>query len=633
MNGIQLCLVLGLVVCSLGLTPNTFLNSDDFKRLEELFQGHLTAKKDLQSVHYAALGVKVIGKVASNAQDVCKYLKSQVTQEPTDLYYVAKAAAALPGCKLTMPADVVQNLQKSASDKATVSELYHSTGALLALGNTINSKTISQTLQVALKKDDSVLNLGYAFHLAAELDGDLTPFLDRVEDAVVQADEVDHKYLQYEGGVGITSTVVTGAYRLAEKANKRPAITDEQAVKFANYLVNRKAIQSVKGAYHLVNGLTMFCTNKFHLPAVVSLASSAALSSAKPKLTVQVTDLLGRPLPHDITLLAESATRQEDDAVVVSKSPFTPSKSDKSQFELDMLASTPGRGFYRLVVSAKPSKPDARLIGNTGAELRVKVLTQMSLENVELGVTDSDQTSAPRMNTVVQHSKLATVLEADVHQKLVLKFTILDKQTKKPMRCHQAFVRLEHQKTGRELIFVAEPDNSLVYKLDVSVDAQAKKPGVRAGKYAVQLMIGDPVVDNALAWTLADVVLQFPDGDKADPVDIYAPKPEIKHTFREPEPRPAAVISSVFTGLVLAPLLVMLILWARVGINVRQFPISLSAIGFLAGIGAIFALYVGFWLQLNMFTTVKYLFGIGVVTFLCGHDTLARLAAKRKQKV
>ena len=47
-------------------------------------------------------------------------------------------------------------------------------------------------------------SLGYAFHLAAELDGDLTPFLDRIEDAVVQADEVDQKFLQYEGGVGIT---------------------------------------------------------------------------------------------------------------------------------------------------------------------------------------------------------------------------------------------------------------------------------------------------------------------------------------------------------------------------------------------------------------------------------------------
>ena len=41
-------------------------------------------------------------------QDVCKYLKSQATQETTDLYYVAKAAAALPGCKLTIPADTIQ---------------------------------------------------------------------------------------------------------------------------------------------------------------------------------------------------------------------------------------------------------------------------------------------------------------------------------------------------------------------------------------------------------------------------------------------------------------------------------------------------------------------------------------------
>ena len=60
------------------------------------------------------------------------------------------------------------------------------------------------------------------------------------------------------------------------------------------------------------------------------------------------------------------------------------------------------------------------------------------------------------------------------------------------------------------------------------MDAQARKAGVRAGKYAVQLLIGDPVVDNALSWTLADVVLQFADADKADPADVYAPKPEIQ---------------------------------------------------------------------------------------------------------
>ncbi|XP_037081679.1 dolichyl-diphosphooligosaccharide--protein glycosyltransferase subunit 2-like [Pollicipes pollicipes] len=633
MSLFQIFVLLFLVGTCVTLTPSTFLSTEDFKRLETLFEGHLSAKKDVQSVYYGALGSKLIGKPIPHAQEVCRYLKSQVDTDATNLFFVAKAAAALPGCKLTVPADTVQALQRSVGDKAQVSDLYHAVGALRALSEKINSKAVSQALQAALKKDDGVLNLGYAFHLASELDGELAPFLDRIEDAVVQADEVDQKYLQYEGGVGITSTIVTGAYRLAEKANKRPAITDEQAIKFANYLVNRKSIQSLKGAYHLLNGLTMFCSNKFHLPVVMSLASPAALSSARPRLAVQVTDLLGRPLTHDLTLLADSATRLQDDAVVISKSPFAPSKADKSLFELDMLASTPGRGFYRLVVSARPSKPDARLIGHTGAELRVKVLTQMTVDAVELGVVDADQTTAPRTNRLVQHSKLGSVLEADTHQKLLLKFTILDKQTKKPMRCHQAFVRLAHKETGDEVVFVAEPDASLVYKFDMEVGAQTKKFAARSGAYEMQLIVGDPVVDNAFSWTMADVVLQFAEAARARPADLYQPKPAIRHEFRAPEPRPSAVISTVFTALVAVPLLVMLLLWARIGINVSHFPISLSAVGFLAGIGGIFALYYCFWLQLNMFATVKYLFGLGVVTFLCGHDALARLAAQRKQKV
>jgi len=632
MKGVCISLVLLLAGTCLSLTPSSFLNTADFKRLEDLFDGHLSARKDIQSVHYAALGAKLVGKKVSNSQDVCKYLKSKVDTDASNLYFIAKAAAALPGCKLTIPADTIQVLQKAAVDKAGVPELYQAVGALLALGEKVNSKTVSAALQSALKKDDSVLSLGYAFHVASELEGDVGAFMDRVEDAVVQADEVDGQYLQYEGGVGITSTIVSGAYRLAERAGKRPAITDEQALKFANYLINRKSIQSLKGAYHLVNGLTMFCTNKFHLPVVVSLASPAALSPRQPRLTVQVTDLLGRPLAGDLSLLAESATRLSDDAVVVSKSPFTPSKTDKSMYELDMLASTPGRGFYRLVVSAKPSKPDGRLIGNTAAQLRVKVLTQMSIESVELAVADSDQATASRTHQIAQFSKLGSVLEADSQQKLLLKFTVLDKQTKKPMRCHQAFVRLAEKETGREVVFVAEPDAQLVYRFDMSLSAQAKRFQSRSGLYAVELILGDPVIENAAAWTMADVRLQFSDQPPKDADSLYTPRPTIQHKFREPEARPSPFISTIFTGLVGVPLLVMLILWARIGVNISNFPISLAGIGFVAGIGGIFSLYYCFFLQLDMFATVKYLFGLGVVTFLCGHSTLAKLAANRKPK-
>jgi oligosaccharyltransferase complex subunit delta (ribophorin II) len=45
----------------------------------------------------------------------------------------------------------------------------------------------------------------------------------------------------------------------------------------------------------------------------------------------------------------------------------------------------------------------------------------------------------------------------------------------------------------------------------------------------------------------------------------------------------------------------------------------------------IFLLFGVFWLQLNMFQTIKYLLGIGIVTFLCGNKLLAKIASDRKQ--
>ena len=97
----------------------------------------------------------------------------------------------------------------------------------------------------------------------------------------------------------------------------------------------------------------------------------------------------------------------------------------------------------------------------------------------------------------------------------------------------------------------------------------------------------------------------------------------------EPEPRPPAAVSSLFTLLCLAPVLIMLVLWLRLGVNISNFPFSLYALGFHVGLGGIFGLYYYFWLQLNMFTTVKYLMMVGVVTFLCGNKMLVGIAEKR----
>ena len=76
--------------------------------------------------------------------------------------------------------------------------------------------------------------------------------------------------------------------------------------------------------------------------------------------------------------------RQSDGAVVMSKSKMNPSDAP-TFYEIDLMAVKPGKGFYELTLTSTPSKANAKLTGNEGALLLVKVLGTVSLENVEIG--------------------------------------------------------------------------------------------------------------------------------------------------------------------------------------------------------------------------------------------------------
>lgn len=47
-------------------------------------------------------------------------------------------------------------------------------------------------------------SLGYAFHVAAAIGTEGKAVFDRIQDAIAQADEVDSRFLQFEGGLSIT---------------------------------------------------------------------------------------------------------------------------------------------------------------------------------------------------------------------------------------------------------------------------------------------------------------------------------------------------------------------------------------------------------------------------------------------
>ena len=522
---------------------------------------------------------------------------------------------------------------KTALSGSTVSPIFHGVLASSDLGLNLDASSISKSLSSALKKDDSLLSLGQAFYTASYLPASsAASFFDRVEDAIVQADEVDNKMLQFEGGLTITNVILTGALKLGAKLNKSPPVTKEQIVKFANYFLSRKSVQGVKGAAVLLEVIDALTSNNYAVPVAVTLASPATVSEASPKIRIRVSNLFGAALNTPMSVTVQSAQSQSDKKVTLLKNAkMSPVAGETSLFEIDMKSAKPVRGFYTLTVTATPSKADNRLVGNEAATLEVKVLSAVSVDNVQIGVVDADQSSAPKLTSLTHPNKMKSALEADRHHKVLIKFSLKDKDTGEAFQVHQTFVKLT-SKNGEEIIFLAEADKVGSYKFELDVTEKSKEFGGKSGKYSVELIIGDAVISNPIVWNLGDLSVTFPEetSAKTAKTTLNAPKPEIRHVFRQPEVRPPGVVSNTFTILCLVPIFVMFALWGKLGVNIGDFPFSLSAIGFHLGLGAIFGLYYYFWVQLNMFTTMKYLLMLGVVTFLCGNSMLVKIAEKRK---
>ena len=541
---------------------SSYLNESDQSRLKDILLAGLSVD-DISVLDHAVRGLALLNVPVPNKDKLCQKLAAQLPGElkADTLFHIGKTSSAL-GCSLQPSASIKEKLESSIVGTASVSELFVATGALSSLGLGLDAPKVLKALNAALKKDDGISSLGQAFHIAASLQGDVSSVFSRIEDAIVQADQVgknstsvtcffilkfiswqvDGKMLQFEGGLSVTALVVSGAYQLAKTAGKAPALTKDQANKFAEYFVNRKSVQTVKGAHGLLEVAAILSDNAFHLPVAITLTSRAAVSKSEPRFQVRVTDILGRKLKASMTVVADSATRTLDDAVVLSQKQLT--AKEAGVFELDLMSSNPGKGVYRVALSAS-STDEPRLAGNTGALVEVKVLTKIAIEDAELGTADSDQSTAAKLRRVVYPAKYDGPLEADSHQKLILKFQLREQGsagTKEQLvTVHQAFVRLTHHDTQQEIFFVAEPDVNDVYKFDLDLAAKAKDFLYLSGAYSMDLIIGDAVIENPTVWQVAELKLSFSSPATGQPkssgasAEMYRAKPEIKvnslHSF------------------------------------------------------------------------------------------------------
>lgn len=641
--------IIGITTCfstEILQSTNSYLTTADRIHLKKILEPGLTSN-DVTFMYYAIHGYTFLGEVLSNKQDICNFMikliknENNITTEKA--FHIASIWQTIGNCQANSLSNIIKIFTNTIEkETSSMMEIYYAVNGLnILLENLSRDKidNIIKTVQNMLRKDDNLWNLGYAFHIASDFGTSGMFAFDRIEDAIIQADEVDGQYLQFEGGLSITSFLVNGIFKLSNTLKKKPPLTLQQIVKMANYLLSRRSVQTPRGVTSLLSALTTLANNDFEKPICVTLANEEiSISIQQPLVTIKVCDILGNPLTNTFKVIANSATRIGDDVIIFNKQNLQSSTTDKTLFTMNFMEMKPERGFYKISIIA----------GSVTNIVTVKVLCDVMVDYMEIGTADADQTTQPKLTRILFPEKLSQKIEADSQQKLVMRFLLRDNANKKPMRTHQAFVRLssmsisKNDKKGHEILFVAEADTSHLYKFDMPVGTAAANFNYQSRDYNVELIIGDAILSNPFQWTVATVSLKFPEPSSSERTDknvfyksksnVYSTKPEIKHMFREPEKRPPAFVSNLFTGLCLAPVLLLFILWAKLGVNISNFPFSFSAVIFHLGLGSIFTLFGIFWLKLNMFVTLRYLVGLGIVTFLAGNKMLSRIAHKHKSR-
>lgn len=628
-----ICLSLAVCCTSAAVHITKVLSATDQEQIKKVLEA--TPYSDVSSAYYAVIGLKSLsqgGAVPSAiSKAACNTVKSADVKDLEAMFYASSLVKALgASCKHDFGASVIDSVSKKIEDGADVKTLYLASSFLSNLGKKVPPSTLTYLTNI-LSDDESVYSSSLAILTAVNL-GDapgIKTLLDKnldVEDLAAQADEVDEKYLHFENDLRTTSTFVRAAFELA-KAKKRPlGLTQDQVIMLANFILKQKGL-SQEAAYNIAASLNAIVSYSGGGFGKVQLLSGNSVSQDKGVIKVSVVNVLNHPI-EGLTVKIDSVTRSSDNEVIISNVPMKKSiGAAGTSYELNMWGLKPKSGFYDITLNVVPTG-GRKLAGTSDVEFRVKVTTSIEILNPQIG-TQEPESTAVEWQKLAFPSK-APNMKADSQQKVVMTFQVKDTIDNTPMKPHQVFVLFQNVNTNQEVIFVAEADGNSNYKFDVDLNGAGKDSfNARSGEYTVHLIIGDAAISNPVYWHVCNIKMTFSgSAPAAKSQSIYTPKPEIHHIFRESEKRPPAIVSTVFTAACIAPLFFLVISWLKTGLNLSNMRFAPKNLIFHAGLIGIFLLYYFFWLQLNMFTTLRYLALLGSITFIAGNKVLAQQAAE-----
>lgn len=372
---------------------------------------------------------------------------------------------------------------------------------------------------------------------------------------------------------------------------------------------------------------------------------------------MQVTSLLGSPAKVKSALLSSFARPDGSDAL--GNGDGTPLGSPNAEGFRALPAVEVAAGVYTAGFSVEiegGEKPLAAklpiAVGSTAALTRARVSVSESKERPS-SFASATAAAAMSIESYVLAQPGKTLLPEDagasavdghhLHVELSLKGVAAAVGAAAP---HQVFVRFTHAETGLDTFFVAAPvdgGEAGEFSVSVSLGEESQTFLQRSGAYEVTALVGGPLVMPPVLEKLGLIKLQFPDA-KERKWPIYArpllhetdvslgPLPEKHHTFREPEVRPHAGVSLLFTVLALAPLAGLALGMRRGGANLRRLPAAGVGRAWCAAYQAcmvgVVVLFATYWAALTMAYTLRVLAVLSLVTTLTGRKALQSLAVE-----
>ncbi|CAI7739575.1 unnamed protein product [Closterium sp. NIES-54] len=434
-----------------------------------------------------------------------------------------------------------------------------------------------------------------------------------------------------DGTLVATASAITGYLALASTLASPLAVRPPKVAEAGRYLVAALPL-SLAEAAAWAEALAVLDNNPIFVPIFLSSPGHISIS-ADPTLTVSVTTALGGKVPG-VAVKLQSATIGGGSAA--SGKELTAGK-DGVSFSAKPFSKASTLGVYTLKFKITPPADSAFIAGSASVERPLLLSASMAVTGVSVAVLDSDG-ATPESEKKLDFEKRTnfTDLSATHLQKLRVSLSLVT-PSGKAFVPHQAVLQLVNG-IGMAYSFLLKPSGSTL-SVQLELLEMMDRLFYHSGEYTLKLIVGDQVMDNAFDWQLGSVDLDLPAAPETAPklparpeslAERFSAKPEITHIFRKPDSRPAFVVSYSFVALVLLPLVVLLVGLAVLGVNLKAFPSGgvplLSALAFHGGIAALLLLYVAFWVQVNLFTTLKLILLLAVLTAIPGHQVLSYLA-------